>query len=158
MSRRNSYVNLLLANRCNLVSYTWYKGSIDDANIIAGPTVGETLAQTVNETGTYIVVVADKDATDACKDSSQVTITVKAIPAVVSVTGGSEYCFGKTITAPTFTFSGTAPFTFSYSDTKNSYANQTASATTYSPSAPSAVGEYTYTISALKDAYCRYKP
>ncbi len=137
-----------------LFSYTWYKGSIADANIIAGPTVGATLAQTVSETGTYIVVAADKDAAASCNDSSKVTITVKDLPTVVSVTGGSDYCNGKTVTAPTFTFSGTAPFSFSYSDTKNSYTNKTATTTTYSPSAPSAVGEYTYTISALADAYC----
>ena len=137
-----------------LFTYTWYKGSITNANIIAGPTVAATLPQSVSQAGTYIVVVADKDAAASCNDSSQVTITVKELPKVVSVSGGKDYCFGETVTAPVFTFSGTAPFTFSYSNATNSYTNQTASATTYSPSAPNAVGDYTYTISALSDAYC----
>ncbi|MCQ2960527.1 MAG: gliding motility-associated C-terminal domain-containing protein [Bacteroidales bacterium] len=143
--------------------FDWFKGedietAADVANKVAvtGKKTDSYVIGDVNDAGTYWVRVSDAKypQMEACWKEESVTITVAEKP-TVTITGGDVYCAGETVSAPVFTFTGTAPFKFKFTDGKtesNWITGQTE--LTYSPKAPSAVGTYTYKLTALDDALC----
>ena len=135
--------------------FTWYSGTDVTGTPLQGPDAGKNSSLADVSSGTYTVLVRDIANPTSCQKSQEITITEKSMPAVViSNSGKSNYCFGETVTPPTFTFTGTAPFEFTYTDGINAAVTETSMTATFSPTAPSAVGEYTYKVTALNDAYC----
>lgn len=96
--------------------------------------------------GTYTVQVTDGNG---CTDTESTTVTILDLPAGV-VSGGGSVCPGSTLPDVTFTFTGTAPFDFTYSDGSNTF-NATSPTATYTLTA-APVG--TYTLTALSDDDC----
>ncbi|MCR4800496.1 MAG: hypothetical protein K5860_08325, partial [Bacteroidales bacterium] len=135
--------------------FTWFSGTDITASSLQGPDGGKNSSLANAEAGTYTVLVRDIANPTSCQKTQEITIAENPKPTVtVSNPGAESYCFGETVTAPLFTFTGTAPFEFTYSDGVNSPVTATATTTTFSPTAPSAVGNYTYTVTALIDANC----
>lgn len=145
--------------------FDWYKGeTIDDGTPVTNK-IGRTGISSdsysisdVDDAGTYWVRVSDAKypTAETCWKETSFTITPAEKP-TVTITGGDTYCKGETVEAPTFTFTGTPPFKFQYSTdggtTKSSWITGYTS-TTYSPSAPTAEGNYKYVLTSLSDAYC----
>lgn len=96
--------------------------------------------------GTYTVTVTDSNG---CTDTETTTVTILDLP-TGSVSGGGSVCPGSTLPDVTFTFTGTAPFDFTYSDGSNTY-NVISPTSTYTLTA-APVG--TYSLTALSDDNC----
>lgn len=135
--------------------FSWYSGSGTSGTVLSAPTAGANSSLTNIAAGTYTVLVRDIAYPTACSKTQEITIVGKNAPTVtITNSGKSSYCFGETVTAPTFTFTGTAPYSFTYSDGVNTAITTTSASNTFTPPAPSAVGEYTYKVTALSDAFC----
>ncbi|MCQ2958599.1 MAG: hypothetical protein MJ198_00225 [Bacteroidales bacterium] len=142
-------------------NYTWYKGSIDNKNILASKDAA-TLPLTVkhddiSEEQTYIVLVKDINYPTAtsCQTQDEVVIKAKDAPSV-TISGGETICEGEDFTKPVkFTFVGEEDFTFTYSDGTKSYRDVIPDANPYLPALSTTAGtNASYTITALKDKYC----
>lgn len=96
--------------------------------------------------GSYTVQVTDGNG---CTDTESTTVTIYDLP-TGAVSGGGSVCPGSTLPDVTFTFTGTAPFDFTYSDGSNTF-NATSPTATYTLTA-APVG--TYTLTALSDDDC----
>ncbi|MBR3979911.1 MAG: hypothetical protein IKJ98_01985, partial [Bacteroidales bacterium] len=135
--------------------FTWFSGTDITASSLQGPDGGKNSSLANAEAGTYTVLVRDIANPTSCQKTQEITIAENPKPTVtVSNPGTESYCSGETVTAPLFTFTGTAPFVFTYTDGVNSEVTATATTATFSPTAPSAVGNYTYKVTALSDANC----
>nr|MCR4800192.1 hypothetical protein [Bacteroidales bacterium] len=144
-------------------SYTWYKGSISDANIVAGPTTAATLPLNVRYTNAgqeddYFVLVKDVNfpTLTSCQQQAQWTVLSNVTPEVTITGGTQEVCLDEvaSLTEVAFTFTGRKTWKFTYSDGTNTYTDVKSTTETYKPTMPTEVGTYTYTISALKDRKC----
>ncbi|MBO7055494.1 MAG: hypothetical protein J6W37_08925, partial [Bacteroidales bacterium] len=144
-------------------SYTWYKGSISDANIVAGPTTAATLPLNISYTTAgqeddYFVLVKDVafPTLTSCQQQAQWTVLSNVTPEVTIAGGTQEVCVDDvaSLSDVTFTFTGRKNWKFTYSDGTQTYTDVTARTDTYTIPAPTAIGEYTYTVSALKDRKC----
>lgn len=134
--------------------FTWFEGEdtsgdVQGASYVAGK--NSTLSNVT--AGTYTVLVRNVTNPTSCFKTQTIVVGEYESP-TVEVSGGSIYCDGETIAAPTFTFTGTAPFSFTYSDGVNASIDAVSTEKTFNPPAPSIVGEYTYSLSALSDAHC----
>ncbi len=132
----------------------WYK----DGVLLSGyPKTTDQAVYSANEAGTYTVKVYDVEnpTLEKCWKTAEIEITEAENP-TVAITGGDDYCDGETVSAASFTFTGTHPFEFSYTDGKNSV-TKTITETSFTAPVPTAVGEYSYKVSALSDAYCQAK-
>jgi hypothetical protein len=136
--------------------FTIYKGSVDTANIVAGPTANiSSISRTVAyaDAGTYIILVRDKAMPTQTSCQKQASILVKTAPnPTATISGGGSFCQGASVTPVTITLTGTGPFTYTYDPGATVRSNQ--AGTTYSPTAPTAVGTYNYKVTALQDKYC----
>ncbi|MCQ2607022.1 MAG: hypothetical protein MJ204_10860, partial [Bacteroidales bacterium] len=147
-------------------SYTWYKGSVADANIVAGPKTASTLPlniqyTTEGTTDTYIVVVKDVNfpTLTSCQQTAEFDV-ISNIPPTVTISGGNQSVCEDEISdleEVTFTFNGVKAknyWTFTYSDGTNTYEDIREKTGVYKPTLPTEIGTYTYTISDLKDRKC----
>ncbi len=101
--------------------------------------------------GTYsVTALTDANTCVGTSLGTPVVVTVNPLPTVASVTGGGSVCAGSTLPDVTFTFTGTAPFTFTYTDgvTPVTVNNHPSTTFTLSP----APGAGTYSVTALTDA------
>lgn len=137
-------------------SYTWYKGSIADENIVKTQTAA-TLPLTVDYSDADIYYVVVKDVAfptlTSCQQTAEYEVTALENP-TYTISGGETICEGSEITNPVvFTLTGSRnTFTMTYSDGTNTYTDVAVkSSATYSPEMPSTEGTYTYTISSLVD-------
>ncbi|MFM7079397.1 MAG: hypothetical protein ACKOYC_06365, partial [Bacteroidota bacterium] len=116
-------------------SYVWSDG-----------TSGQTI--TTGVAGTYTVTVTDQNG---CIGTASQTLTVNAIP-TGSIFGSTAICFGAT-TPLYFNFTGTAPFTYSYSDGNTTFGPYVSNTTTTDvPVNPNT--STTYTLVSLNDNNC----
>jgi len=92
--------------------YRWYKTT--DLVTPVQATASNTLTlTTVAQSGDYVVqVVGVAPSNCASPLSDPVTVTIRALPAVTSVTGGGAACDGNPAPDIIFTFSGGAPYDF----------------------------------------------
>ena len=131
----------------------WYLNN----TIISGyPKTTDQAVYTANGAGTYKIKVYDVEnpTLQKCWKTAEIEISEAEKP-TVTISGTNDYCFGKEIVSPaTFTFTGTAPYQFSYSDGSQTHTNISNSTGTYNPATPSTQGTYTYSVSALTDKYC----
>lgn len=129
----------------------WYK----DGVLLAGyPLLTDQAVYTASDAGTYMVKVYDSENPLArCTKTAEITITSAPNP-TVSITGGAEYCAGDAVSPVSFAFTGTAPYTFSYTNGTTETSNVKATTSPYTPTKPTAEGTYTYKVTALSDAYC----
>ncbi len=99
--------------------------------------------------GNYVLTaLTDANGCIGTTFTGSASVIVNPLPAVTDVTGGGTICAGETLPNVVFTFSGTAPYTFTYSNgvttvTETNYPNATYTVT----NAP--LG--TYSITALTD-------
>lgn len=138
-------------------NYTWYKGD----EVLATQTAATLPLNNIEEAGTYKVLVKDVKfpTLTACQKTAEIEITSLPYPSV-TIGAGGEYCEGDNVKDISLTFTGTAPFTYTYAE--NSGTAKNGSSTTTSgkivPTATVASGEtsseYVYTIKSLKDANC----
>ncbi|MFZ9943592.1 MAG: PKD domain-containing protein, partial [Bacteroidia bacterium] len=89
---------------------------------------------------------------NGCIGTTSQTLTVNAIP-TGSIFGSTAICFGDQ-TPLYFNFTGTAPFTFSYSDGSNTVGPLNSNGTTIDLPVTPGVST-TYTLVALNDANCQ---
>ncbi|MBP6397418.1 MAG: putative Ig domain-containing protein [Saprospiraceae bacterium] len=101
---------------------------------------------TITDAGIYTVLVTDGNG---CIDIATTNVIILDLPTGV-VSGGGSVCPGNTLPDVTFTFTGTPPFDFTYSDGSNTF-NASSPTTTYTLTA-APVG--TYTLTALSDDDC----
>ena len=131
----------------------WYLNN----TIISGyPKTTDQAVYTVNGAGTYKIKVYDVEnpTLQKCTKTAEIEISEAEKP-TVTISGTNDYCYGKETVSPAkFTFTGTAPYTFSYSDGNQTYSNISNSTGTFNPATPSTQGTYTYSVSALSDKYC----
>ncbi len=132
----------------------WYK---DDVLLSGFPKTTDQAIYSANEAGTYMVKVYDVDnpTLEKCWKTAEIVIEEAENP-TVTITGGDDYCDGETVSAATFAFTGAQPFTFSYTNGKNTV-TKTITEASFNPPVPTTVGAYTYKLSALQDAYCSAK-
>jgi trimeric autotransporter adhesin len=122
-------------NTGNYSSYLWSDGS-------SGATLTTGIA------GTYSVVVTD---VNGCTGSASQTLTVYDLPSA-TISGNNTICFGEN-TPLQFTFVGTAPFTYTYTNGLVTSPPQTANSN--SATIPISPGNtVTYTIATISDANC----
>ena len=141
-------------------TYTWYKGSEADANIVAGPSKTDQLTFEADEADTYIVKVVDALMPNSkCKTTATVTLNAADNP-TVKLGKGADYCVGDNVSDITLTFTGNAPFEYSYTENGGTANSATANGTsaTITPknvvSPNSAYTTYEYAIASLSDKYC----
>lgn len=141
-------------------TYTWYKGSEDDENIVAGPTKTDQLVFEVSEAETYIVKVVDALMPGSkCKVTASVTLNAADNP-TVKLGAGADYCAGDDVADIELTFTGNAPYSYSYTENGGTATSATAdgNSATITPSTTVKSGEaystYEYTIASLSDKYC----
>ncbi|MBP5371050.1 MAG: hypothetical protein J6Y55_03910 [Bacteroidales bacterium] len=141
-------------------TYTWYKGSEADANIVAGPSKTDQLTFEADEAETYIVKVVDALMPNSkCKATATVTLNAADNP-TVKLGKGADYCVGDNVSDITLTFTGNAPFEYSYTENGGTANSATANGTsaTITPknvvSPNSAYTTYEYAIASLSDKYC----
>lgn len=149
--------------------YLWFKDEIgDDADAvdIAHDNTSTTMV-TYNNAGTYILLVRDATYPTAqkCWQRAEIELTKAESPALKSLTGGAEFCYGKqTMPQILYTFEkGEPPYKFTYRVSANGVENNTArtlpaTETTFSPPAPSITdgtiqNKFIYTLVRLEDSY-----
>lgn len=100
--------------------------------------------------GTYsVTALSDANGCTATALGTSVNVVVNALPTVSSATGGGTVCSGQPLPNVTFNFTGTAPFTFTYTDgTTPVTVNNHPTATYTINNAPAGA----YSITALTDA------
>jgi gliding motility-associated-like protein len=99
--------------------------------------------------GTYtITALADATTCTATSLGTPVTVVTKPAP-TVAVTGGGSICSGGTLPDVTFTFGGTAPFNFTYTDGTTPISVSNHPSTTFTITGAAAG---TYQVTALTDA------
>ncbi|MBL0073290.1 MAG: choice-of-anchor L domain-containing protein [Bacteroidetes bacterium] len=119
----------------NYASYQWSNGETG-SSIVTGTA------------GSYNVTVTD---INGCVNSTSTTVTVFDLPQAV-VTGTSEICIGQS-TALNFNFTGTAPFTYTYSDGSTTFTPAPVAGSSASINvAPG--NTMTYQLSTIADAHC----
>ncbi|MCQ2959842.1 MAG: hypothetical protein MJ198_06615 [Bacteroidales bacterium] len=136
------------------VVYEWYKGTkkLDNDN---------QKSLEVAEKGTYTLYAYDKDNpnTASCQFTAEIEITEAPKP-TVEIGAGGDYCAGDVVKDIALTFTGSAPFNFTY--TENGGTEQKGLAATATgkiePASTVAAGkvssEYIYKIASLTDKYC----
>ena len=141
-------------------TYTWYKGSEADANIVAGPSKTDQLTFEADEADTYIVKVVDALMPNSkCKTTASVTLNAADNP-TVKLGKGADYCVGDNVDDITLTFTGNAPFDYSYTENGGTAISETANGTSAAitpknvVSPNSAYTTYEYAIASLSDKYC----
>jgi len=99
--------------------------------------------------GTYsITALTDANGCVATSFGTAQTVIVNPLPTVV-ISGGGVVCASDPLPAVTFTFTGTAPFNFTYTDGTTPVTVTAHNSTTYTiPTAPAG----TYSVTALSDA------
>ncbi len=126
-----------------------YSFTIAGIGLISSYTSGSPIAVNPAATTTYSItgVVSDVNGCTVA-GSGSATVTVRPLPTAV-VSGGGSVCAGFPLPNVTFTFTGNAPFTFTWTDgTTPSTVNNHPSTTFTIPTA--AAG--TYSVTALTDA------
>jgi gliding motility-associated-like protein len=99
--------------------------------------------------GTYtITALVDATTCTATSLGTPVTVVTKPAP-TVAVTGGGSICSGGTLPDVTFTFGGTAPFNFTYTDGTTPISVSNHPSTTFTITGAAAG---TYQVTALTDA------
>lgn len=141
-------------------AYVWYKGSVADANIVAGPSTTNQLTYDASEAGTYIVRVYDALMPNSkCSVTAEVELEEADNP-TVTIGKGADYCDGDDVKDITLTFTGNAPFTYKYAENAGTAKSATADSKSdvITPSKTVAAGKasssYEYTITELSDKYC----
>jgi hypothetical protein len=120
-------------------SYAWSGG--------ATPT---TATNTFSTSGTYTVTVTNTSGcSGVCTATASTTVTVNPLPAAVE-SGGGTVCAGATLPDVIFTFSGTTPYDFTYTNGTTPVSISGHASNTFTLAA--AAG--TYSITALSDANC----
>ena len=109
------------------------------------------LMQTIQGLGNERKLSVEVQDDYGCSNSDTVVLTFRSRPTITFGKGGL-YCGEKESVAPTFTVSGVAPFRFTYTDGVEQY-TEDFSGKTFTPTAPG-IGEYTYRMNSLEDAYC----
>ena len=144
----------------SLFSYVWYEPD----GTVGSPVNAASTSMTVDydNPGEYKVVIYDKTQqfeTTSCKKEATVTITANPYPSAI-IKGGGDYCEGESVDNISVTFTGTAPFTFTYNENGTESASNSATTTTGQivPSSTLAAGdassEYVYTMASLQDKNC----
>ncbi|MCQ2959084.1 MAG: hypothetical protein MJ198_02725, partial [Bacteroidales bacterium] len=143
-------------------AYVWYKGTEDEKNIVAGPSTTDQLTYSVSEEGTYIVKVYDAlmPGSSKCQTKAEITLESAENP-TVTIGKGADYCETDEIKDIELTFTGTAPFTYTYKEnagTAKDGSVETGLKGSITPSSTVAAGKasssYEYTIASLSDKYC----
>ena len=109
------------------------------------------LMQTIQGLGNERKLSVEVQDNFGCSNSDTVVLTFRSRPTITFGEGGL-YCGEEESVAPTFTVSGVAPFRFAYTDGVEQF-TENFSGKTFTPAAPS-IGEYTYRMNSLEDAYC----
>ena len=109
------------------------------------------LMQTIQGLGNERKLSVEVHDKFGCSNSDTVILTFHSRPTITFGEGGL-YCGEEESVAPTFTVSGVAPFRFTYTDGIEQF-TEDFSGKTFTPTAPG-IGEYTYRMNALEDAYC----
>ncbi|MBO7054553.1 MAG: T9SS type A sorting domain-containing protein [Bacteroidales bacterium] len=109
------------------------------------------LMQTIQGLGNERKLSVEVHDKFGCSNSDTVVLTFHSRPTITFGEGGL-YCGEEESVAPTFTVSGVAPFRFTYTDGIEQF-TEDFSGKTFTPTAPG-IGEYTYRMNALEDAYC----
>jgi gliding motility-associated-like protein len=123
-------------NAGNYASYIWSNGSL-------------TPAITVSAAGNYAVTVTD---INGCVGSTSETLTVYDLP-TATMSGSATICFGET-TDLTVSFTGTAPFVYTFSNGSVTSPGINAPATTATlPVSPN--NSTTYSLVTVSDANCQ---
>lgn len=123
------------------VTYSWNNASSLSNAAISNPTA------TPSTTTTYTAVATN---TAGCTASNTATVNVNPRPTAVT-SGGGTVCAGLIRPTVTFTFTGTAPFTFTYNNgTSNTTINNHPTNVFELTDAPAG----TYTVNALLDVNC----
>ena len=149
--------------------YLWFKDEIgDDADAVdIAHDNTSTTTVTYDKAGTYVLLVRDATYPTAqkCWQRAEIELTKAVAPALKSLTGGAEFCYGKqTMPQILYTFeNGEPPYKFTYRVSANSVENNTArtlpaTETTFSPPAPSITdgtiqNKFIYTLVSLEDSY-----
>ncbi len=130
--------------------FTYSDGTNPPVNIVGHPTTTFTI--TAAAVGTYsITAFNDASICPATSFGTPVSVSNQVLP-TASASGGSTICSGDPLPTITFTFTGTAPFNFTYTDGTNPPVSVTghASSTFTIPNAPAG----SYSVTALSDANC----
>ena len=143
------------ADNANKVGYKWYKGTRELTNF-----EGET-SITVDDKGSYTLFAYDIDAPNSgsCQWDAAIQVTSAEKP-TVKVGSGKNYCEGATVDDIALTFTGTAPFTYTYTENGGAAQSGTAAGTQgkITPKTTVAAGaastDYVYKIASLSDATC----
>ncbi|MBP5372553.1 MAG: hypothetical protein J6Y55_11615, partial [Bacteroidales bacterium] len=143
------------ADNAAKVGYKWYKGTTELTDEEGKQSIS------VDVKGKYKLMAYDIDnpTSGSCQYTANLEVTEAPKP-TVTIGNGGAYCEGKTVNDISLTFTGTAPFTYSYTENGGTAKNGTAAGTSgkITPATTVAAGsastDYVYKITSLKDKYC----
>ncbi|MBR4690832.1 MAG: hypothetical protein IKO90_10285, partial [Bacteroidales bacterium] len=143
------------ADNAAKVGYKWYKGTTELTDEEGKQSIS------VDVKGKYKLMAYDIDnpSSGSCQYTANLEVTEAPKP-TVTIGNGGAYCEGKTVNDISLTFTGTAPFTYSYTENGGTAKNGTAAGTSgkITPATTVAAGsastDYVYKITSLKDKYC----
>ena len=143
------------ADNAAKVGYKWYKGTTELTDEEGKQSIS------VDVKGKYKLMAYDIDnpSSGSCQYTANLEVTEAPKP-TVTIGNGGAYCEGKTVSDISLTFTGTAPFTYSYTENGGTAQNGTAAGTSgkITPATTVAAGsastDYVYKITSLKDKYC----
>jgi gliding motility-associated-like protein len=127
-----------------------YNFTIANHGAVTNYTSGTLIPVNPAATTTYSItgVVTDANGCTVAGTGS-VSVIVNPPPAVANVAGGGTVCAGATLPNVTFTFTGTAPFNFTYTDGTTLFPITNHNSTTFTITNASAGN---YSVTALSDA------
>jgi gliding motility-associated-like protein len=126
-----------------------YNLTIAGVGLVSGYISGAPIAVSPTSTTNYSITGLVTDA-NGCTvaGTGSATVTVNPLPTAV-ISGGGNVCFGSPLPNVVFTFTGTTPFTFTWTDGTTPTTVTNHPSTTFTiPTAPAG----TYSVTALTDA------
>lgn len=130
--------------------YSWYSDAGLTTLLVTGDAPSNASlgfsSTTANSTTVYVT-----ETNNSCTGpATAITLTVNALP-TASLTGGVSICIGQS-TDITFSFTGTGPWTFQYSDGSTTFPGNSASSSAIVSVSPTV--NTTYTLLSVSDANC----
>ena len=137
------------------VGYKWYKGTRELTDFAGESSI------LVTEAGTYTLQAYDTDAPNSQSCTFDAAIKVTSAPKpTVTVGSGKSYCANQTVNDISLTFTGTAPFDYTYTENGGTAQSGTVAGSpgkitpTKVVEDGMAFSEYEYKITSLSDANC----
>jgi PKD repeat protein len=142
----NSFIFTNATNNTGLNSYT-YKWDLGDGTFASTSAVTKSYLLP----GNYTVKLLIENDTTGCRDSVSQVVSVNAQP-TATISGNGTICQGNSFVINT-TFTGTPPFSFTYTDGTSNYFVSNVTTNLYGLGVSPLVTS-TYNIISMNDAYC----